>query len=148
MTAPVLPWLSGAVISILVADESFMDECHSRVAGRTPSDVTIPYATVRALTNTAISARAGAWRGVIQVTGWAPGAVSDTPEDPALTAWRIAATACAVFGSLEKRQQTYAGIFLTPQVIQGPTEEVDTSRGTEAPMYGCSIQIELSVITS
>jgi hypothetical protein len=146
VTAPILPWMSGAVIAVLSADTTFTDTCSGRVAGRTPSDVTTPYVTVRTLINPPINSSRGTWRPTVRVTAWCPPAFAGTDQDPFLVAWRIASTAAAVLAPLERHQQTYENAFYSPIVTQGPTEEVDTSRGPEAPMYGCSIEIEMTTI--
>lgn len=144
MTAPILPWMSGAIIAVLRADPTFADTCDGRVAGSTPSDVSTPYVTVRTLVNPPIHAARGKWRPTVRVTAWCPPAFTGTDQDPFLVAWGIAAAAAAAMAPLERRQQTYQTAYYSPIVTQGPTEEVDTSRGPEAPMYGCSIEIELT----
>lgn len=137
--------MSGAIIATLSGDEEFSTATNGRIAGRSPSDASSLFVTVRTLTDTAINARAGGWRMVTRITAWIPPATSDSDEDPFLTVWRLASMAAIAFGRLENKQQTYQNAFYGIKILQGPTEEVDDSRGPAAPMYGCSIQLELTV---
>jgi hypothetical protein len=143
--------MSGAIIALLSADDDFRQACNDRIAGRSQDDVTTLYVTVRTLTDTAIDGRASAWRMVTTIIAWVPPANPGADEDPFLSVWRQAAKAVRVLGPLQGKQQTYsdgsATAFYKLHILQGPTETVDDSRGQDAVMYGCSVQLELSVHT-
>lgn len=146
MTEPVLPWISGAIIDLLGADAGVMAACGGHLSGRAGADSSAPYATVQTIANPLINPRAANWRPLAQLTGWSPPATPDG-EDPCLSSWRIAAEAARVILAHYDTQLSYldGAMYYTVELVEGPLEEVDTSRGPDQPMFGARIRIEITV---
>jgi hypothetical protein len=139
VTAPELPWIPPAARALLLADTAFAAACGSRCSTRAPSDVTQPYATLTASV-VPVDVSAGVWLPLVQVDGWcAPGG----PQDPEQAAWRIAATAAAVFA--RARNVGYQNTRYSARVTDGPLTDVDETRGKANPIYRALIRAELVV---
>ena len=142
MTAPVLPYVPGAVRALLVASSDFTSVVPAgRITTRAPADVTTPYVLVRSAGNAApIDAAAGAWSPLVQVEGWAPASVAGDPE---VVVWRIAAAAAAILA--RARNVTHDSMSWSARVTDGPLTDVDTSRGSSAPLYRAFVRAELTL---
>lgn len=137
------PWIPGAIRALLLADAGFVAACGGRCSTRAPSDITRSYATVQTPGNRAITADGVAFSPLVQVDGWcAPGG----EEDPEVVAWRIAAAAATVLG--RARNVTYQTIAYSARLVDGPLAGVDTSRGTDSPLYRALVRAELTAHTT
>lgn len=135
-----LPWFPGALIETLAADADFLAACQGRVSSRAGADVSKPYATVQVITSPPINDMRAAWRPTLQLVGWCP--PGGTEEDPALVAWRMAAT--GIRAVLRTPKWGYDGWHGSFRVVLGPIEDVDQTRGPDAPVYGARVHIELT----
>lgn len=134
----IVPWFPGALIQTLAADADFMVASQQRLSSRAQWDATKQFTTVQTITDPPISATAGAWRPTLQVVSWCPPGAAD--EDPALVAWRIAAA--AVRAVLRRPKWAYDGWHGVWELVLGPVEDVDRSRGEDSPIYGARLHIE------
>lgn len=136
---PVLPWIPPAVRALLLADATFNTACGGR-CGTRAGDATKPYALVRA---TAIprDTSAGVWSPLVQVDGWCGAGASSL--DPEEAAWQIAVSAARVLA--RARNVTWQNIRYSARVTDGPIPDIDTSRGSDNPMYRALIRAELTV---
>lgn len=141
MTAPVLPYSPGLVRAVLVADAAFTALLPAnRLTTRAPSDVTSVFGLVRPAGVVPLDVSAGAWSPLVQVDVYCPpgGAV-----DPEVVVWRVAASAAAI---LSRARNVAAGSTRwSARVTDGPTADVDTSRGSSAPLYRAFIRAELTL---
>lgn len=134
-----VPWISGALIQTLADDVDFTAACGGRVSSRARADVSQPYATVQAITNPAISDTRAAWRPLLQLVGWCPPNGAGE-EDPAVVAWRMASN--GIRAVLRAPMWNFDGWHGKYDVILGPIEDVDTTRGLDSPVYGARVHIE------
>ena len=141
MTVPKCPWLTAAVFNVGVSDTMFMSVCNNKFSTDPPSDVTLPFATARTVTNANFPNHGGAWRGVVQIDGWAATGISGT--DPRMLAWNIAAEAGRAFTHV--RSHMFEGHRYSMKTIEGPIEApADTSRGQDSPLYRAYVRIEVT----
>ncbi|MDQ3579512.1 MAG: hypothetical protein M3443_18335 [Actinomycetota bacterium] len=142
MSAPVLPWLAGAVIQLLREDAAFMATCGSRVDSRAPSDVGRPFALVRVAGNVHEPGSGGiSWLPLLQVEGRSP-VLTDRDVDGVV--WEIAANAARVLATVDMKR--WRNIGYTARLTDGPAPlPLDTTRGTSMPLHGAYCRAELSV---
>lgn len=136
------PHVPSAIRSLLLADSQFNTSCAGRCSTRTPADVTKPYAIVQLAGSIPIDGRGWAWSPLVQVNAWSPNVGADDPEQ---VVWRIANHAARILGAA--RAITYTdsdgSMTYTARITDGPMSQVDTSRGTATPLYGCLVRAEL-----
>lgn len=141
MTAPVLPYVPGAVKELLSSSPVFLALAPAaRIVTRDPSDVSTPFVILRAPPAVPISASAGMWSPLVQVEGKCP---PGGPTDPERSAWDIAALAAALLSRV--RNRPYLNMYWTARVIDGPMMDVDISRGASTPIYRALVRAELTV---
>jgi hypothetical protein len=145
-TAPALPYVPGMLRAWLLADLEFSGLVGGRCGTRAPRDVTQPFAVVQSPGGFPADASAGAWLPLAQVNGWCAPANGVEPE---VVAWNIAARAAAVLSRARNVAWTGADGLIAhwsvTRVIDGPLPILDTTRGEDAPLFGCLIRAELRV---
>lgn len=141
MTAPVLPFVPAAVRALLAASLDFTALVPAgRITTRAPADVTTPFALVRSPGSLPIEAAAGVWSPLVQVEGFTP---AGGTVDPEVVVWRIAAAAAAIL--CRARNVAHEGMRFSARVTDGPLADVDTSRGSSAPLYRALVRAELTL---
>lgn len=142
MTAPVLPFVPAAVRSLLVGSSDFTALVPAgRITTRAPADVTTPFALVRSAGGALpLDASAGAWSPLVQVEGFAP---AGGATDPEVVVWRIAAMTAAILS--RARNVPYESMRWSARVTDGPIADVDTSRGSSAPLYRALVRAEITL---
>jgi hypothetical protein len=133
-----VPWFPGSLMQTLAADADYMTAAHNRLSSRALRDVSVPYSTVQVITNPPINDRHAAWRPTLQLYGWCP--PMDSGEDPALIAWGIATA--GIRAVLRAPKWSYDGWHGMWSVVLGPVEDIDITRGPDAPVYGARVHIE------
>lgn len=142
MTAPTLPWMPGAVRSLLLADAAFSAACGGWCTPSAPTRITGPFAQVRIAGNYAVDARNSVYRPLIQIDGWAPEDLAG--EDPTLATWQIAAEAARILAGA--RNVAWQSVHYTARVVDGPmVGEPDTSRGPSSALIRHLLRAELNV---
>lgn len=135
-----MPWISGALIQTLKGDADYMLACGGRISSRARADVSQPYSTVQAITNPPIRPDRAAWRPLLQFVGWCPPGAAGG-EDPAVVAWRMAANGIRAILRVDGLW-SYDGWHGRFDVVLGPIEDVDITRGPDAPVYGARVHVE------
>jgi hypothetical protein len=142
MTAPVLPFAPGAARAFLAASTDFTALVPAgRISTRAPADVTSPFVLVRSAGGALpIDVSAGAWSPLVQVEGYAP---TGGTADPEVVVWRLAATAAALLA--RARNVAYDSMRWSARITDGPITDVDTSRGSSAPLYRAFVRAEITL---
>lgn len=137
------PHVPAAIRSLLLSDAAFKAACNNRCFTRA-KDVDSPYVIVQMAGGIPIDGQGWAWSPLVQVTGWAPPA-SAGGEDPERIVWRLASHAARILGAARAVTYTDAdgSMTYTARLTDGPLPQVDTSRGTSSPLYGCLVRAEL-----
>ena len=135
-----LPWVIGAVRQILVADADFMMACQNRVLEKSPSTVSVPYATIQL--PTAISdLGGGVYRCMVQVDGWSPAEGYQNTEASVLV-WRIVTRANRALRVSNRTYQTMRFSSRPTDIIPLPD---DKSRGDANPLVHAATRAVLTI---
>lgn len=141
MTAPVLPYSPALVRALLVADPAFTALLPAgRLTTRAPADAGTVFGLVRPAGVVPIEPSAGAWSPLVQVEAFCPGGGATDPE---VVVWRIAATAAAILS--RARNIPFESARWSARITDGPLSDVDTSRGSSAPLYRALVRAELTL---
>lgn len=141
MTAA-LPWIPGALRSLLLADPMFSASCGGYCASRPPGAISGPFAQLRMAGNYNLDGQNIGWKPLVQLDGWAPADLSS--QDPVLATWKIASEAARVLA--KAANVSWQTIHYTASVVDGPMEgSADTSRGPASPLIRHLVRAELTV---
>lgn len=135
----VLPWIPGAVQARLLADVPFTTAIGGRLYTRSPSKVTLPYATLQ-LPAPLAAMGGGGYKPLVQVDAWR---VAEGDDDPEVVVWRIAMLAKNVLD--RARNVPYQTLHWSARVIDCGPLPADKSRGESAPLYRAMVRAELTV---
>jgi hypothetical protein len=139
-----LPYIPGAIRSLLLADPVFAARCGNRCSiKKAPPDVTQPFAVVQLPGNITMDGQGWAFKPLVQVNAWCVDAFT---QDPDTVTWDLIDAAIEVFNHAryvtvtDSRGTTAYSVRLT----DGPLPTEDTSRGDAAPLQGYLIRAELT----
>lgn len=137
-----LPWVPGAIRALLLADPVFAGIA-SRVVFEAPPDVTTPFVVIQAPGGFSLSGDGVAWSPLVQVDGYC----AITYPDARKQVWTLAAEAARILG--RARNITFETMtYSVRRLVDGPLEDVDTSRGTANPLRRALIRADLAVHTT
>lgn len=136
-----LPWFHAAMRALLAGDALFMASCSSRVGEGSPSDVTVPYATIQFPTSIG-SMGGGAYRPMVQVDGWCPlGGYGGIEASKVV--WTIASRARRVFETA--RNVPFETMHYSARPTDLMTLPPDVSRGQGSPLVRAMCRAILTV---
>jgi hypothetical protein len=140
-----LPYLPGAIRSLLLADSTFNTRCGGRcTVKKAPPDVTSPFAVVQMPGSNPLDDQGWALKPLIQVNAWCPEAWS---TDPDKTTWDMIDAAWGVLSHARyvTVTDTRGTTAYTVRLVDGPLPTEDVSRGTSTPLQGYLLRAELTV---
>ena len=140
-----LPYIPGAVRTLLLADATFNTRCFGRCTVKlAPADVTKPFAVVQMPGSVVLGDQGWALRPLIQVNAWCP--VTWT-SDPDTTAWDMIDSAWNILEAARYVNVTDSrgtAAYKT-RLTDGPLPTEDVSRGDSNPLQGYVIRAELTL---
>ncbi|MBF6515520.1 hypothetical protein [Nocardia cyriacigeorgica] len=143
MTPPI-PFAPGAVRAFLITQPSITDlvPVEAITTRNLPDPITGPFITMRAPGNVGVDPFLR--RPLVQVDVWAPKIeILGGSTDPEELTWDIAALAGQLLG--RTRPQEFRGSAWTAAWVDGPINFVDTTRGTDMPLFRATVRVELKL---
>lgn len=139
-----LPWVPGAVRSVLLADTAFATSCGNRLAtSRAPSTVTEPFGLLRVVVGSLYPLGGGGYRVDVQLDAYCPEAgYGDEEADPIV--WRIANRAVRVLQRTKNQRHQTMHWSVSAIPFAGPLDP-DKSRGEDAVLYRAAVRAELAI---
>lgn len=137
-----LPWIPAALRALLLADPDFDAASYGRVSTKAPSDVEVPFALARVMTNSLLPLGGGGYKVLVQVDGHCPSSGYGNEEAEKIV-WRMADRAKRVFQ--QARNINYQTMYYRLRPVGlGPLPQ-DVSRGESNPLERAAVRAEMTI---